>query len=205
MNLFMKNVSFHHGYFYFLLSSSMSLVFSHQWNAEQTSTLPREKLWQNGSSALQWWELLAILLKTGTREEDVFTLSQRLTHDAGTKGLFAQNDPNAIKEYFGTYKNHAETIAVVSEIIKRLGQHFDEFAADTVQKIVAHFSDLQNAKQEQVHVLHLDRQHKAIFREVVAMGGKNTVSVMKAQIAPDARNERELSEERGNNYPVRAL
>ena len=39
---------------------------------------PRERLRDQGPGALSSHELLAILLRTGTKDEDVFTLSKRL-------------------------------------------------------------------------------------------------------------------------------
>ena len=51
---------------------------------------PRERLQRLGSSALKSEELLAILLRTGTSQEDVLHVAARLLHERG--GLFDGNE-----------------------------------------------------------------------------------------------------------------
>lgn len=143
--------------------------------------MPREKMDEFGSESLAPWELLAILLRVGVRgkdhKEDVIELSKKLISEFGFRGIFSQTDAAKLKESAGIFDIHSRTIAAVSEISRRLDLKFQDFDASTAEKIAAQFSNLARAKQEQCHILHIDRDGKAVFSEMVAMGGGNSVSV----------------------------
>ena len=59
--------------------------------------LPREKLIKEGIKSLDDYELLALLLDTGTKEETVFDLSKRIINEFGFRRLFKMNYDEIIK------------------------------------------------------------------------------------------------------------
>ncbi len=143
---------------------------------------PRERLAQYGPQVLDLWELVALVFRTGERHkggvfEDVQQLSKRVLSEAGFKGLFLQKDTLDVQENFNLQKHHAELIVAVSEICRRLHGKFDTFDASEPSKVFEKFQSLQKAKQEQCHVLHLDKEKKCIHQELVAMGSKERVQV----------------------------
>ncbi len=143
---------------------------------------PREKLEKYGPKGLSLWELVAIILRTGERHkgghfEDVEELSRRLLAEAGFKGLFAQRDILETTDQYQVYKSHAEILVAISEIHRRLKGNFGIFDASEPSKIFDQLKSLQKAKQEQCHVLHIDKHKKCTFSEMVALGGQNTVAV----------------------------
>lgn len=142
---------------------------------------PREKLEQYGPSSLSLWELVAILLRTGTRSkshsEDVMQLAKRVVAEAGFRGLFTQTDVGAVKENFGVYTTHARTIVAISEVCRRLHGKYDVFDASEPGKVFDRFRHLQSSKQEQCYVLHLDKDRKCVFQEMVAIGASDHVQV----------------------------
>ncbi len=79
---------------------------------------PREKMKMSGVYSLEDEELLAIILNTGNRNEDVLHLSRRLIHErGGLKGVFFSDDiimEKGIKEAKG-YR-----IMAIREIMKRI-------------------------------------------------------------------------------------
>ena len=62
---------------------------------------PQEKLLKYGAGALSNSELIAVILRTGTREENVVMLSQRILKEGG-KGL--RNIAEGSLEKFKSYK-----------------------------------------------------------------------------------------------------
>jgi len=96
----------------------MPLSFT-TFREKEREQMPREKMHQYGASALQMWELIAILMRTGERRggssEDVEQLSKRLLSEGGLRGLFTEVNPSKIMANFGTYKSHAETIAATAD------------------------------------------------------------------------------------------
>ncbi len=152
---------------------------------------PREKLAQHGAQALQLWELVALIFRTGARHkgghfEDVQELSKRVLAEAGFKGLFLQKDVIDAQQNFHLQKRHAEALVAITEIARRLHGKYDVFDVSTPQKIADRFQSLKKAKQEQCHVLHVDKEEKCIFSELVAVGSDDFVHVRPTDILRSA-------------------
>jgi DNA repair protein RadC len=79
---------------------------------------PREKAKKNGISSLQDEELLAIVLNTGNKNEDVLSLSSRLIRQrGGLKGVFFSDDLTKEK---GIKDAKGYRIQAIKEIMKRI-------------------------------------------------------------------------------------
>lgn len=158
------------------------LIFMSEFKKLAEDDKPREKLAKYGPQALSLWELVALILRTGERHkgghfEDVMQLSKRLVSECGFRGLFNQKEVSELKENHGIHKGHAEIIVAISEIQRRMHGKFDSFDASEPTKIFDKFKDLQNAKQEQCFVLHLDNKKRCIYQEMVAIGQADSVVV----------------------------
>jgi len=83
---------------------------------------PREKMLAKGSAALSNAELLAILLRTGTKEDSVVRLAERLLTKQGDKGLagLAVLSPQEMSKLKGIGSAKAVTVAAAIELGKRL-------------------------------------------------------------------------------------
>lgn len=157
------------------------IAFTLEQNATATPQKPREKLGEHGPEALTLWELLALVLRVGTRSkqhsEDVMELARRLLGEAGFKGIFTQSDVQSVRQNFGVYKTHAEMIVAVSEICRRLQGNYDSFNVREPSKVFEKFKFLAQAKQEQCHVLHINGERQCIYQEIVAIGSDQEVQV----------------------------
>ena len=143
---------------------------------------PRERLAKHGPQALSLWELVALIFRTGERHrgghfEDVEQLSKRVISEAGFKGLFLQKDVFDVQENLFLQKRHAESIVTISEICRRMHGKYDIFDASEPAKIFEKFRSLQKVKQEQCHVLHLDKGKKCVYQELVAIGSGDSVQI----------------------------
>ncbi len=83
-----------------------------------TPELPREKALRHGMTSLSDSELLALLLDTGSKKENVIELSSRMLFEkGGLKGIFTSDVP---LETYGVKKAKSFRILAVKEILKRL-------------------------------------------------------------------------------------
>ncbi len=158
------------------------LKFISEFKQKKDILKPREKLEKFGSESLQLWELLAIILRTGEKHkggffEDVEQLSKRLLAEAGFKGIFQQKSVTDLQENHNIYKSHSEILVAISEISRRIHGKYESFDVSTPDKIFEKFKFLQKAKQEQCFVLHVDKNNKCIFQELIGLGAGNSVQV----------------------------
>ncbi|MGE3857718.1 MAG: UPF0758 domain-containing protein, partial [Dehalococcoidia bacterium] len=77
---------------------------------------PRERLQRLGSGALKSEELLAILLRTGTAQEDVLHVAARLLHERGGLRGLAATDLATLGRAHGVGPAKASTIAAAFEL-----------------------------------------------------------------------------------------
>lgn len=80
---------------------------------------PREKLIQHGPHILASYELLAIILNTGTKTENVLELSKRITSKYPLKKLCSQSISSLTRE-LGIGEAKACKILAISELSRRL-------------------------------------------------------------------------------------
>jgi DNA repair protein RadC len=137
---------------------------------------PRERLMQYGAAALSNTELLAIILRTGTAQENVLHLAERvLARYQGLTGM-AQASPEELQSIPGLGVAKATQILAALEIGKRaLAYSSDE------RPIIQNTSDgarlvleMGNLQQEQVRVILLDNGRRVIAIPTVYIGTLNT-------------------------------
>ncbi len=81
---------------------------------------PRERLALYGASALQTAELLAIILRVGTQQENVVELSARLLREYGGLGGLAGVDFGELCNVFGMGQAKAAQLKAALELGRRL-------------------------------------------------------------------------------------
>lgn len=126
--------------------------------------LPRERLYKLGPEALSNREMLAILLRTGVKGENVLDLAERLLADSGGLAGLARLSVHELSQLHGLGQAKAAGLKAALELGKRLA------SADPASRPVV------NSPQDIAHLVmeemrHLDREH---FR-VVTLNTKNHV------------------------------
>lgn len=165
---------------------------------------PRERLLKLGSSHLSNQELLATLLGSGTKEESVMALSNRvLMHFEGLKLL---NDATieeliAIKG-IGTAKGVLMLAAI--ELGKRMNQYrpndryvirSPEDGADYVME------EMRSLNQEHFVVLFLNTKNQIIHRQTIFIGSLNTSIVHPREVFREAVKRSAASIIVAHNHP----
>ncbi len=159
---------------------------------------PREKLTKKGAVALKEYELLAILLGSGTKDKDVLQLSREIVK------LFDDDFENMSLEKLtaihGLGLAKASQILSAIELSKRylIKQNKNITSADD---IYAELTEYTNKKQEYFLVFTLDGANHIIEKRVVFIGTLNHSLVHPREVFADALTDRAASIILAHNHP----
>jgi DNA repair protein RadC len=133
---------------------------------------PREKLIKYGVSALSTRELLAVVLNTGTKKEDVLTMSGRIIKDYGEGGIMSQKDPNTLSKDLDIPIGKSLQIVAFSELGRRFfAKNYSSFPViRTAKEVYEYTKDMQNLSKEHLRGLYLNAHYKVIHDEVISIG-----------------------------------
>lgn len=141
----------------------------------QKDERPRERLIKNGASALSDSELLAIILRTGSKQENVINLSQRILKEYNIKQLSQVNLSQLMKVH-GIKESKAAQIAACFEIARRLESFRDEekpkisSPEDVYRRL---YPRMREQKKEMFIELCLDTKNQIIREEIISVGSLN--------------------------------
>lgn len=133
---------------------------------------PREKLLKQGARSLSVAELLAVVLTTGTRKEEVLRMSHRITSEYGEKGIAFQNDPKKLSRDLDIPETKSCQITACFE----LGRRFFSDAKNghrtirTPRQVFEYFKDMGTLPKEQLRGIYLNSHYKVIHDEVISIG-----------------------------------
>jgi DNA repair protein RadC len=134
---------------------------------------PQERLEKHGAGALSDTELLAMLLRSGTRGQDVLTLATRLMAESGTlAGLITWREAD-FQKLHGIGRIKALQLVTVMEIARRvIGQSGPE--ADQLNRpdcVALYFQPLiAGLEVEKFWVLCLNRKNRLLKRVEITSG-----------------------------------
>ena len=147
---------------------------------------PREKLLARGAAALSDAELLALLLRTGTRGKNVVALAQEIvTQFSGVRGLL-HADARALQGVKGLGPaKRAELMAVVELARRALAEQMMQKPILDRPTTMKDFVRLQigSKEYESVLVLFLDAKQKLISFEEMFRGSLTSTSVYPREVA----------------------
>lgn len=160
---------------------------------------PLERLVKHGAQVLSTAELLAVVLKTGSKGENVVSLSQRIlsTCDLSTAGLLE------LEKIKGIGRAKASQVLALMEFSKRLAVSKIECKAITCAQDVYDYSSprLNSLDREHVVVLHLDTKNKVVKEEVVSVGHLNGALMHPREVFKTAVRESSASIVLVHNHP----
>jgi len=135
------------------------------------SSKPRERFLKQGPEALSDAELFAILLRTGTKGENVIEMSNRLINEYGLDKLL-ECSLKELQEISGIGPSKAMQILTIAELQKRINQ-----AKTPVKKISCaedvfnHFHErLKDKKEEHFYILMLNTKNHIIGEQLISKG-----------------------------------
>lgn len=145
---------------------------------------PREKLKRLGAEKLSDEELLAIILRTGTKDKDVLSVARELLA-LGWDRLEGMS-LGEIANLKGVGEVKATQVKALLELSKRIREPFGDRRILTPEDAVALLRDLFRKDRESLIALYLDLSHRVIRVETVAVGSLNRVFVKPKDILKPA-------------------
>lgn len=168
------------------------------------SERPRERLLRYGPEVLSNGELLAIILRTGTKDEDVITLSNRiLSLSNGLNGLLNFSVEDLI-DLRGIGKAKAVELLALGEISKRFkafksGDNIKITSPKDVADLV--MERMRHLNQEYLKVVMLNTKNMVIYEKDVSVGNLNSSIVHPREVFCDAIKKSSASIVICHNHP----
>jgi DNA repair protein RadC len=147
-----------------------------------TGERPRERLQKNGEHTLSTADLLAIILRTGTRYENVIELANKLMGKYGGLSGLASADFHELSQEYGLGTAKTAQLKAALEIGKRLSTFGDNKkyqikSADDAAALVR--MEMMFLNHEEMHVLLLDTRNQVV-EYVKSYKGTVNSSVLRA-------------------------
>ena len=148
------------------------------WAAEER---PREKFIGRGAESLSDAELLAILIRSGNKDENAIDLSRKILREAGNSlhnlKKFSYHD---FKKFRGVGPGKALSIMAAFEIARRCeisgAPKFRQiYSSQAAASVVVPM--LQDLPHEECWVLFLNKANKLIGKQRISSGGLDTTAV----------------------------
>jgi len=133
---------------------------------------PREKLEKYGPEKLSDSELLAILLRTGSKDINVVELARKILGKFSGSGL-AKASFKELKNTFGLGAAKACEIVACFELGRRLLQNKKSQIYLTPKDVWNELKDIRDNKKEHFVIFFLDARNQEIKREIISVGSLN--------------------------------
>ncbi|MDW7777232.1 MAG: DNA repair protein RadC [Methanosarcinales archaeon] len=169
----------------------------------QPQDRPRERLLKNGPAALSDSELLAIVMRTGTRGENVLNLCSRILSTYNIQQL-SRASPTKLQEIRGVGAAKAAEMAAMFELARRLETFTEEERPRISSPEAAYrflYPKLREQKKESFIALHLDTKNKLLREETVSVGSLNANIVHPREVFKTAIQESAAAIIVAHNHP----
>lgn len=165
---------------------------------------PRERLMAHGAHVLTSPELLAIILRTGTRGCDAVTLGQRLIAHFGSLRELLSADAAALRRIKGVGVAKASELLAINELNRRaLEEDLKTGVALDQPERVKHYctAHLGHLAVEHCLALYLDSQFRLIESEEVSRGTLTQTSVYPREIIKSGLRHHAAAVILAHNHP----
>ncbi|MCL6585642.1 MAG: DNA repair protein RadC [Anoxybacillus sp.] len=165
---------------------------------------PRERLLSDGPESLSNQELLALLLRTGTKEESVLQLAQRLLHHFEGLRLLKDATVEEITSIKGIGEAKAIQILAAIELGRRIGRlSYDERYVIRSPEDGANYvmDDMRFLSQEHFVAIYLNTKNQVIHRKTVFIGSLNASIVHPREVFKEAIKRSAASIICAHNHP----
>ena len=150
---------------------------------------PRERLAACGADALSNIELLAIILRTGTRGRSAVRLAEDLYHRFGTLGALARASLDDLRQVPGVGRAKAVAVKGAFTLAQRLVRELqdDTPLLDTPERIADHLREANRVYQvEQFQVVLLNTRRRLIRVQHISQGTLDTLLVHPREVFQSA-------------------
>jgi DNA repair protein RadC len=137
---------------------------------------PREKLQKFGPKVLSTPELLAVLLTTGTKKEDVLAMSARIMKEYGQMSIMSAQNAEKLSKDLAISLGKATQIIACAELGRRFYKKND-VATPTIRMaadVYAYVKDMRDLPKEHLRGIYLNAHYKVVHDEVISIGTVDT-------------------------------
>nr|WP_312575942.1 DNA repair protein RadC [Sedimentibacter sp.] len=150
---------------------------------------PQEKLLKYGANSLSNSELIAIILRTGSKQDNVIVLAQKILKEDGN-GLrnIAEGTLDKFKRYYGISDVKASQLMALSELSKRISA----FKNDKIKisspndAAVVMMEEMRYYKKEYFKIILLDTKNNIIKVSEISIGSLNSSIVHPREVFQEA-------------------
>jgi len=137
-----------------------------------THEKPREKLLEKGPDILSLSELIAIILQTGTKKENIIKMSSRLLKEYGQKAISDQKNAKLLSKEFKIPLGKSLQLIACFELGKRLFKESQgvKKTIKSAKDVYEYLQDMRNLNKEQFRGLYLNSRSKLIHDEIISLG-----------------------------------
>lgn len=159
---------------------------------------PREKLCRKGAAALSDFELLEVVIGTGSQTSDVGTIARQVQ-----KYLRRGTDELQYDALLGIRGVNTATASKILAALELARRHLvkDAEPLRSIRDILARLDDIRNKQQEYVVCLSLDGGQRLLARRTITIGTLDTVIAHPREVFADAIADRAASIVVAHNHP----
>ncbi len=161
---------------------------------------PREKLLKYGVGKLNDAELLAILLRTGTKDLNVLKLAQKILQKFENE-KFTNITIDELKTIHGLGSVKACEIIACFELGRRMLKGKKSSIILSPKDVWERMEDIRGSKKEHFVVFYLDSRNQEIQREVISVGTLNESLVHPREVFENAIKNNAASIILAHNHP----
>ncbi len=135
---------------------------------------PRERLQKEGASSLSPAELLAIILKSGTKKENILEISNRLISKYGLQNL-PDCSLQQLQQQYGIGPARASQILALFELYKRIPLTAQRKKISSAKDVaMLYLPKTQPLQKEHFMAIYLDTKNNIIAEETISIGILNS-------------------------------
>ncbi|MDQ0298686.1 DNA repair protein RadC [Salibacterium salarium] len=153
------------------------------------SERPREKMIKNGPECLSNQELLAVLLRTGSKHESVLQLSQRVLYDFDGLHLLKEATVEELQKIKGIGQAKALELRAALELGRRIHtyQEGEKYVIRSPEDVSSYvMEDMRFLTQEHFVILCLNTKNQVIHRQTLFIGSLNSSIVHPRELFKEA-------------------
>ena len=133
---------------------------------------PREKMLRTGVESLSSTELLAIILNSGTKKEEVMNMAERILKEYGKNSIINEKNPLNLEKEFSLPLVKSCQIVACFELGRRFFKE-EKIGSVTIRnakQAFDHLKDMGKLNKEHFRGLYLNSRYKLIHSETISIG-----------------------------------
>jgi DNA repair protein RadC len=168
---------------------------------------PRERMIEKGTDSLSVAELLSVVLVTGSKKEDVASLSRRILKEYGERSISFYKDPTVISKEMSIPVNKACQVVACFELGRRFfkDDQSGRKAIRNVGQAFEYFKELGKLQKECLRGIYLNSHYQVIHDETISLGSATSSIIHPREVFAPAIEHYAVAVIIAHNHPSGSL